>query len=257
MCCWAGNKLVDVRQTTASAQLLSTPTSPTSPHQHDLLESNAAGAHPSRPALPETSAIMSRSTVEAETQILSNFLLSNATFPDIIDLKTFRSLFPKNHQDSPQIKQIYNHLTLKRTDTLETVRKNIEFEAKMSHQLLKRERREADSQDRAGDAEMLEQADMNGVMQIYGDIPSSKNKILPIEEFIKCLEDANEKLETEMAILDDDCQKLTKEIKDIVGDLSSLKFGSFTGANEGLVDSVIEDLARLQDTCDQVLKPAD
>ncbi|KAF3911237.1 hypothetical protein ABW20_dc0110173 [Dactylellina cionopaga] len=200
---------------------------------------------------------MSRSTVEAETQILSNFLLSNATFPDIVDLKTFRSLFPKNLQDSPQVKQLYNHLTLKRAATLETVRKNIEFEAKMSHQLVKRERRETDAQNRDDDAEMLEHADMAGVMEVYGDMPAPKNNILPIEDIVKSLEDANEKLETEMAVLDQDCQKLTQEIKDIVGDLSSLKFGNFTGANEGLIDSVIDDLAKLQDACDQVLKPDD
>ncbi|KAK6533281.1 hypothetical protein TWF694_002233 [Orbilia ellipsospora] len=200
---------------------------------------------------------MSRSTIETETQILSNFLLSNAAFPDIIDFKTFRSLFPKNLQDSPQVKQLYNHLALKRSATLETARKNIEFEAKMSHQLLKRERREMNAQDRDDDAEMLDQADITGIMQIYGDMPPPKREALPIGDFVTLLEEANEKLETEMAILDEDCQKLTKEIKDIVGDLSSLKFGGLTGTNEGLVNSVIEDLVRLQETCDQVLKPDD
>ncbi|KAF3905189.1 hypothetical protein AA313_de0207921 [Arthrobotrys entomopaga] len=200
---------------------------------------------------------MSRSTIETETQILSNFLLSNAAFPDIVDLKTFRSLFPKNLQDSPQVKQLYNHLALKRSAVLDTARKNIEFEAKMSYQLLKRERREIDAQDRDDDAEMLDQADIIGVMQIYGSMPPPKKESLPIGDFVTLLEEANEKLETEMAILDEDCQKLTKEIKDIVGDLSSLKFGGLTGTNEGLVNSVIEDLARLQETCDQVLKPDD
>ncbi|KAF3121549.1 hypothetical protein TWF594_003182 [Orbilia oligospora] len=167
---------------------------------------------------------MSRSTIETETQILTNFLLSNSTFPDMVDLKTFRSLFPKNLQDHPHVKHLYNHLTLKHAATLETVRKNIDFEAKMSHQLLKRERRETANQNRDEDAEMLNQTDINNM---------------------------------EMEILDEDCERLTQEIKDIVGDLSTLKFGSFTGANEGLVDSVIEDLARLQDTCDQAVKPAD
>ncbi|KAJ6262090.1 Inner kinetochore subunit cnl2 [Drechslerella dactyloides] len=198
---------------------------------------------------------MSRSTVDAETHILANFLLANASFPDIVDLKTFRSLFPKNLQDSPHVKRLYNHLTLQREATLATVRKNIEFEAKMSHQLLKRERREADAQNRSEDVEMLEHADMNSVMDVYGDMPAPKHDILPIQEIIKSLEGAEEKLEAETAVLDQDCDKLTKEIKDIVGDLSSLKFGTFTGANEGLIDSAIEDLARLQETCDQVLKP--
>ncbi|KAF3918125.1 hypothetical protein ABW21_db0209715 [Orbilia brochopaga] len=198
---------------------------------------------------------MSRSTVEAETQILANFLLANAAFPDIVDLKTFRTLFPKNLQDSPHVKRLHNHLTLQRESTLAAVRKNIEFEAKMSHQLLKRERREANAQNRSEDAEMLEHADMSSVMDVYGGMPAPKNDILPIQDIIKSLEGAEEKLETEMAVLDQDCDKLTQEIKDIVGDLSSLKFGSFTGANEGLIDSVIEDLARLQETCDQVLKP--
>ncbi|RVD86668.1 uncharacterized protein DFL_004931 [Arthrobotrys flagrans] len=200
---------------------------------------------------------MSRSTIETETQILTNFLLSNSTFPDMVDLKTFRSLFPKNLQHHPHVKHLYNHLTLKHAATLETVRKNIDFEAKMSHQLLKRERRETAAQNRDEDAEMLNQTDITNVMEVYGEMPAPKSKILPIEDIVKSLEVANQKLQMEMEILDEDCEKLTQEIKDIVGDLSTLKFGSFTGANEGLVDSVIEDLARLQDTCDQVLKPAD
>ncbi|KAK6511995.1 hypothetical protein TWF481_000892 [Arthrobotrys musiformis] len=200
---------------------------------------------------------MSRSTIETETQILSNFLLSNSTFPDMVDLKTFRSLFPKNLQDHPHVKHLYNHLTLKHAATLETVRKNIDFEAKMSHQLLKRERRETAAQNRDEDAEMLNQTDITNVMEVYGEMPPPKSKILPIQEIVKSLEAANEKLQMEMEILDEDCEKLTQEIKDIIGDLSTLKFGSFTGANEGLVDSVVEDLARLQDSCDQALKPAD
>ncbi|EGX53963.1 hypothetical protein TWF173_009382 [Orbilia oligospora] len=200
---------------------------------------------------------MSRSTIETETQILTNFLLSNSTFPDMVDLKTFRSLFPKNLQDHPHVKHLYNHLTLKHAATLETVRKNIDFEAKMSHQLLKRERRETANQNRDEDAEMLNQTDINNVMEVYGEMPAPKSNILPIEDIVKSLEVANQKLQMEMEILDEDCERLTQEIKDIVGDLSTLKFGSFTGANEGLVDSVIEDLARLQDTCDQVVKPAD
>ncbi|KAF3938101.1 hypothetical protein ABW19_dt0207287 [Dactylella cylindrospora] len=197
----------------------------------------------------------SRSTTATEVQILNNFLLSRATLPDIIDLKTFRSLFPKNLQEHAQVKHLYNHLSLKRTAMIEDVRKNIEFEAKMSHQLLKRERRENEAQNRDDDAEMRDYADMGGVMEIYGEMPAPKTERLPLNDMIKILEEANESLEIEMATLDEDCEKLTKEIEEIVGGLSSLKFGKLTGTNEGLVDNVIEDLSRLQETCDRVLKP--
>ena len=72
---------------------------------------------------------MASTTKDLETQILSSFLLSRASLQDIISLRQFTELFPKDQRSNPQVKLLYRELQLLRNKTCERVKKNIKHEA--------------------------------------------------------------------------------------------------------------------------------
>jgi len=72
---------------------------------------------------------MASTAKDLETQILSSFLLSRASLQDIISLRQFTELFPKDQRSNPQAKLLYRELQLLRNKTCERVKKNIKHEA--------------------------------------------------------------------------------------------------------------------------------
>ena len=74
---------------------------------------------------------MAANTKATETQILSSFLLSRASLQDIISLRQFTELFPKDQRSNPQVKLLYRELQLLRNKTCERVKKNIHHEAEL------------------------------------------------------------------------------------------------------------------------------
>ena len=74
---------------------------------------------------------MAANTKTAETQILSSFLLSRASQQDIVSLRQFTELFPKDQRSNPQVKLLYRELQLLRNKTCERVKKNIHHEAEL------------------------------------------------------------------------------------------------------------------------------
>ena len=71
----------------------------------------------------------SNKTTETETQILSSFLLSRASLKDIITLRDFTDLFPRDKRSNPQIRLLYRELQLARNRQLDHVKRKIKHEA--------------------------------------------------------------------------------------------------------------------------------
>lgn len=69
-----------------------------------------------------------------EVSILTTFLLSRASLPDIITPNAFRDLFPAAMRSNPQIKLLYRELQAARNRQTERVRKNILLEARLGAQ---------------------------------------------------------------------------------------------------------------------------
>jgi centromere-localized protein 2 len=71
----------------------------------------------------------SNKTTLAETEILSSFLLSRAGLKDIISLRAFTELFPRDKRSNPQIKLLYRELQQLRERQVAQVRRKIQHEA--------------------------------------------------------------------------------------------------------------------------------
>lgn len=89
---------------------------------------------------------MASSTTALEYEILSSFILSRASLQDIISLRKFTELFPKDKQSNPQVKLLYAELQLQRNKTCDRVKKNLQFEARLGA----KQRRDVKRQQREG-----------------------------------------------------------------------------------------------------------
>jgi centromere-localized protein 2 len=77
----------------------------------------------------QTATMASNKTTLAETEILSSFLLSRAGLKDIISLRAFTELFPRDKRSNPQIKLLYRELQQLRERQVAQVRRKIQHEA--------------------------------------------------------------------------------------------------------------------------------
>lgn len=91
-----------------------------------------------------------------EKQILTNFLLSRATFKDILSFKDFVEFFPKDQRSNPQIKALYRELQSGKNKQCEWVKRKIGIEVEEGAKLRRRteavirEQRKMEPEDMAG-----------------------------------------------------------------------------------------------------------
>lgn len=85
-----------------------------------------------------------------ESEILSQYLLTQADLPTIISLEDFTSLFPRSHQNSPQIRSLYRDLQAQRNTIVKTVEESIQKEVirgREERRVVMKKRREAEAEE--------------------------------------------------------------------------------------------------------------
>ncbi|KAI5846546.1 Cnl2/NKP2 family protein-domain-containing protein [Morchella snyderi] len=184
------------------------------------------------------------STTALEYEILSSFLLSRASLQDIISLRKFTELFPKDKQSNPQVKLLYAELQLQRNKTCDRVKKNLQFEARLGA----KQRRDAKRQQR--EEQHIDDDATTGI-ELFGAAPSEPK--LPLGELLQQMTAAAEDLDSEFKSLDRECDEILGDLKTTIGDLSDLRYGKF--ANASLDEKVVSDLENLHKTCERVLNP--
>ncbi|KAF8471969.1 Cnl2/NKP2 family protein-domain-containing protein, partial [Kalaharituber pfeilii] len=185
---------------------------------------------------------------QTELSILTSFLLSRAPLTDIITLKSFTDLFPREKRSNPQVKLLYRKLQLIRAQTCDRVRRNVELEVVQGKRQRKRAFEAGRSKSLAATMDELSGDTMMGV-ELFGT--SNYEPVLPLKELLLQMEDAAEELAAEERRLEADCNRLLEEMQTWVGDLSDLKYGKFS--TPGIQGKVIEQLANLTETCERVL----
>ncbi|EPX74902.1 centromere localized protein Cnl2 [Schizosaccharomyces octosporus yFS286] len=66
-----------------------------------------------------------------EQKILSDYLLSQGTFPSIIHLQEWKELFPRRFRDEPLLIELYDQCTKQQQKRLQKIRVNIEIESQV------------------------------------------------------------------------------------------------------------------------------
>lgn len=86
-------------------------------------------------------------------------------------------------------------------------------------------------------------------IELFGT--SNFEPVMPLGELLAQMEDAVEELAEEERRLEEECNKMMKEMQDWVGGLSDLIYGKFS--TPGIEGKVIEQLDNLEETCERVL----
>ncbi|PUU76427.1 Cnl2/NKP2 family protein-domain-containing protein [Tuber borchii] len=187
---------------------------------------------------------MASTTKDLETQILSSFLLSRASLQDIISLRQFTELFPRDQRSNPQVKLLYRELQLLRNKTCERVKKNIKHEAALGI----KQRSELEKKQRA--LKRVDDETMTAI-ELFGAAPMEPK--LPLKELLKQMNSAVEDLDAEFNALDGECDRMLEELKSTIGDLSDLRYGKFAASDTDA--RIVRDLENLHDTCERALNP--
>ncbi|KAF8420067.1 Cnl2/NKP2 family protein-domain-containing protein [Tirmania nivea] len=183
---------------------------------------------------------------KTEYSLLTSYLLSRAPLPEFLPLPVFTNLFPLPLRSNPQIRLLYRQLQLSRTQTISRVKKNIDLEICQSKRQLQRLRQsnsasKSNTQGLTGDA-------MVGV-ELFGT--SISEPVMPLAELLVQMEDAVVELAEEERRLEEECNKMMKEMQEWVGGLSDLIYGKFS--TPGIEGKVIEQLENLEETCEGTL----
>lgn len=175
-----------------------------------------------------------------ESEILSQYLLTQADLPTIISLEDFTSLFPRSHQNSPQIRSLYRDLQAQRNTIVKTVEESIQKEVirgREERRVVMKKRREAEAEEIDDETE-VERA-------LWGSLPNehkhSLNTIIPE------LESAAQDMGAEIAQLEAEEAHLLLSVKQSVGGLSDLRYGRFS--NSQLPEEIIQGLKIVEETC--------
>ncbi|TKA58580.1 hypothetical protein B0A49_10008, partial [Cryomyces minteri] len=94
-----------------------------------------------------------------EASILSNFLLPPAPLPAALSLRKFTELFPRSHQDNPQIEVLYRYLHHQRAIQVDAVEQSIAAEVKRG----KKQKQEVIKARRATEAPELSSTDVRQI----------------------------------------------------------------------------------------------
>ncbi|RPA87033.1 hypothetical protein BJ508DRAFT_372158 [Ascobolus immersus RN42] len=230
--------------------------------------------------------------LEAERTILRNFLLPPAALPQFCTFKAFTQFFPPQYRTNPDVKLLYRTLQHQRQKTINLVERNIDVEVQVtSKQLL--EERDAKANERRKALNKVKGGGIGNVAsgggKIFGNNAATGNAekekkdgkkkrkagemedsnmdelIGPGEEkggqtrltnveIMKALKMAVEGLEGEYEDLTGECDTLVEEIRDIMGELSDVRYGRLAA---GLAESVEEQLRSVVGIAEEALKEAE
>lgn len=190
----------------------------------------------------------------SEASILTNFLLSPASMPTIISLQKFTELFPKRLQSHPQIRTLYRELQELRSQDMDIVSENIMNEIRAGEQ------QKADLLD-AAKASGVHGFGKNENREIELDIEYfGQGQTTPAQEhhsfpsLVEEMEKSCVALEQEIAAAEEEASSTMAAVKQIVGDLSDLRYGKLNKPGltpDEYAGEVIRGLRGLRDTCDR------
>ncbi|KAK5143277.1 Cnl2/NKP2 family protein-domain-containing protein [Cryomyces antarcticus] len=190
-----------------------------------------------------------------EASILSNFLLPPAPLPAALSLRKFTELFPRSHQDNPQIEVFYRDLHYQRAIQVDAVEQNVAAEVKRG----KKQKQEVIKARRAAEAPELSSTDVREIRmeaELFGpSLNPLKSKPHDIHSIRAAIAAASEDIEAELAALEGEAASILADVKTTIGDLSDLRYGRFSnpaGARRELGQEVLEGLQRVEAVCQEL-----
>ncbi|KAL6238156.1 hypothetical protein BDW75DRAFT_202113 [Aspergillus navahoensis] len=188
----------------------------------------------------------------SETSILSSFLLSAASLPQIISLKQFTGLFPKRLRSHPHIRVLYRELQQLREQDMDMVNENIDKEVRQGDRQ-KADLRKSIAKTGVDDSGSNDQREMDMDVHLFGSTSASYDKQHSVSSLLAAMEAACTDVEREIVGVDEEAATLLLELNSTVGDLSDLRYGKMQGSvgatNEGIVSAAIRGLDNLEDAC--------
>lgn len=186
----------------------------------------------------------------SEQSILSNFLLSPAPLPTMISLQMFTNFFPKHLRNHPHIRTMFRELQQVREQDMDQVNENIDREVKLGEQQQAelQKARLAQGVDADGDEQREADMDLHLFQQIFQGPEATHN----VGSLIVSMERCRDMIALETADLEDEEQRLVKELEANVGNLSDLIYGKVqgpAGTANNVADEAITGLRTLEDAC--------
>ncbi|KAL4764063.1 Cnl2/NKP2 family protein [Aspergillus foveolatus] len=188
----------------------------------------------------------------SETSILSNFLLSAASLPQIMSLKQFTGLFPKRLQSHPHIRVLYRELQQLREQDMNIVNENIDKEVRQGDGQ-KAELRKSIVKTGVDGSGANDQREMDMDIQLFGPTSASSDEQHSVSSLLSAMEAACSGIEREIAGVDGEAATLLSGLNSTVGDLSDLRYGKMHGSvgatDAEVVSEAIRGLDNLEDAC--------
>ncbi|KAL5046841.1 hypothetical protein BDW71DRAFT_181255 [Aspergillus fruticulosus] len=188
----------------------------------------------------------------SETSILSNFLLSAASLPQIMSLKQFTELFPKRLRSHPHIRVLYRELQQLREQDMDIVNENIDKEVRQGD-VQKSELRECIAKTGVDGSGPKDQREMDMDVQLFGSTSPSTGEQHSVSSLLAAMEASCSDIEREIARVDGEAAALLSELNSTVGDLSDLRYGkmhmSVGATGEEIVSETIRGLDNLEYAC--------
>lgn len=203
-----------------------------------------------------------------ESQILSSYLLTPASLPTILPLDHFRSLFPQKLRSHPHIKPLYRDLQFLRSVDIDVVRENIVQEVRKGDRMkveMWRAYQAGQNQRLKGAAiggtdggvvkdEETEEKETELDTVLFGQTGSvaPRAQYHSMESLLEEMEKAAEVMEMEAESAEREAKVLVEEIREIIGGLSDLRYGSFArkSGSGDVGEEVQEALGRLREVCE-------
>ena len=203
-----------------------------------------------------------------ESQILSSYLLTPASLPTILPLDQFRSLFPQKLRSHPHVKSLYRDLQFLRSVDIDVVRENIiqeirkgdrmKVEMWRAYQAGQNQRLKGAATDGTGRGavkdEQIEEKETELDTVLFGQTGSvaPRTQYHSLESLLEEMGTAAEVMEMEAESAEREAKVLVEEIREIIGGLSDLRYGTFArkSGNRGMGEEVQEALVRLREVCE-------
>ncbi|KAL4979152.1 Ctf8-domain-containing protein [Aspergillus desertorum] len=188
----------------------------------------------------------------SETSILSNFLLSAASLPQIMSLKQFTGLFPKRLRSHPHIRVLYRELQQLREQDMDIVNENIDKEVRQGD-VQKAELRKTIAKTGVDGSGSKDQREMDMDVQLFGSMSTSSDEKYSVSSLLAAMEAACIDIEREITGVDGEAATLLSELNSTISDLSDLRYGKMHGSvgatGEEIVSEAIRGLDNLEDAC--------
>lgn len=216
-----------------------------------------------------------------ESTILSSYLLTPATLPQILSFSQFQALFPSSYRSRPQLKSLYRDLQFSRSVDVDLVRQNVIAEcrrgARQRLELLRAIRAERSGRQHTGNTPgpqsrrtdeedgLGDDRDVAIDISMLGSAPGTaarrdRDVYHDVGSLIQVMKESCDQLEAEVTETESATSEALTHLKETVGGLSDLRYGRFprasgTLADNGLENEIVENLKALQHLCDRAAAP--